>query len=89
MSSVYEAHYPEILHEAFFINCTPVFQMFFVLMKKVLAERTIGKIRVFGTNKNDWLPEIHKKINPQEIQYDLKDGQELKADEIEQLKINQ
>jgi len=84
MSSVYEAHYPEILHHAFFINSTAVFQMLFALMKKILAERTVGKIQVYGTNQKEWEPEILKMVDASEIHYELREGksQNISDDEI-------
>jgi len=63
--SVYEAYYPEILHHAIFINCNPAFKALFALMKNILPEKTVEKIKVFGTD--NWETEVVKSVSPEQL----------------------
>jgi len=54
MTMIYEAHYPEIIGRAFFINTNPVFSSLFKLIKPLMAARTLEKIEIYGTNKEEW-----------------------------------
>jgi len=86
MAAVYEAHYPEVLAHCFFINSTSVFQLLWGLMKKILAEKTVGKIQVFGTNRKEWEPAILKLVDRDQIKYDLHEGAQVSEEELKKIK---
>jgi len=86
MGAVYEAHHPEILAHAFFINSTSVFQLLWGLMKKILAEKTVGKIQVYGTNRKEWEPAILKLVDRDQIKYDLREGSQVSDEELKKIK---
>jgi hypothetical protein len=65
--AVYEAHYPEILGECFFVNTNTVFQAFFALMKPILAPKTLGKIKCYGTSRKDWEEAVRSVIEETQI----------------------
>jgi len=64
---VYEAHYPEILGQGFFINTNPFFQIFFALMKPILAPRTLSKLELYGTNRSEWEPIVRNVVEEHQI----------------------
>ncbi|OXA42566.1 SEC14-like protein 2 [Folsomia candida] len=86
MGAVYEAHYPEILAQCIFINTTSVFQLLWALMRKVLAERTVSKIQVFGTNRKEWEPAILKIVDRDQIKTELREGAQISEDELKKIK---
>ncbi|ODN05190.1 SEC14-like protein 2 [Orchesella cincta] len=66
-AAVYEAHYPEILAQAFFLNTNPVFQILFALMKPILAPRTLSKIQCYGSNRSEWEPVVRAAVEEHQI----------------------
>jgi len=66
-AQTYEAHYPEILDKAFFINTNKVFQALFALMKPLLAPKTVGKIQIFGTDRKEWEPVVRDHVEEHQI----------------------
>jgi len=86
MSAIYEAHYPEILWHCVFINTTAVFKLLWALMRKILAEKTVGKIQVFGTNRSEWEPVIMELVDTSQFSYELKEGEDVTEDELKIMK---
>lgn len=63
LQSTYEAHYPEVLFRAIFVNCPSYFGMFISLLKPVLAPKTLGKITCFS-QMSEWQKELEGWIDP-------------------------
>ncbi|XP_037033900.1 SEC14-like protein 2 isoform X1 [Bradysia coprophila] len=66
IAAMYEAHYPEILYRAAFINCPHYFGMFITLLKPVLAPKTLSKI-VCYPKMSDWQNDIKELMDPDQI----------------------
>ncbi|CAL8125439.1 unnamed protein product [Orchesella dallaii] len=67
MASVYEAHYPEVLHKCFFINCPSFFNIVLAMLKPILAPKTLGKITCHGSNMSEWEATVHEVIEPDQL----------------------
>lgn len=61
--TMYEAHYPERLKVAYFINSSIYFTMAFAVVKHFLSGPTFRKIKFFG--KEGWKEELLKIIDPE------------------------
>jgi hypothetical protein len=55
-------------------------------MRKILAEKTVGKIQVYGTNRKEWEPAIHIKVDPGQIKYELREGSQISDEELKKIK---
>jgi len=67
MAMKYEAHYPEILNAGIFINTNAVFAQLFKLMKPLLAKRTVEKIQIYGTAKEEWAKPLLDVISKEQL----------------------
>ncbi|OXA51810.1 SEC14-like protein 4 [Folsomia candida] len=65
-ASQYEAHYPEIMYKAVFINCPAIFPLFLSLLKTILAQKTLSKIEMFGSNRDEWEPALDALVEEKE-----------------------
>ncbi|ODN04848.1 CRAL-TRIO domain-containing protein T23G5.2 [Orchesella cincta] len=72
MAAVYEAHYPEILFQCFFLNCPSFFNILLAMLKPILAPKTLGKITCHGSNQSEWEPAVHEVIDPDQLPMILK-----------------
>lgn len=64
--AMYEAHYPEILYRAFFINCPSSFGFFMSMLKPVIAPKTMEKITCYS-QMSEWQKELQEIMDPTEI----------------------
>lgn len=67
LGSIYEAYYPETLHSAYFINSPSLISKIFLLLKPILAPKTMAKIHCFGTDKEEWRTELLKIIDADQL----------------------
>lgn len=63
LQAIYEAHYPEILKRAAFINCPTYFGMFITMLRPVLAPKTLGKIESYP-KMSEWQNEVKEMMDP-------------------------
>ncbi|XP_077532234.1 SEC14-like protein 2 [Haemaphysalis longicornis] len=63
---MYEANYPERLHQAFVINVPALFSVLFNLIKPLLTGNTLTKVHVLGRGDN-WKEEILKYIDADQL----------------------
>lgn len=66
MAATYEAHYPEILHKVYFINCPAIFPLFMALLKPIIAPKTLGKITCFS-GEEEWGPAFRADIDQDQL----------------------
>jgi len=64
---VYEAHYPETMQTAFIINAPSAFSILFNLMKPLMTGRTLNKIKIFNSTRENWEPEVLKAIDASQL----------------------
>ncbi|OXA38028.1 putative SEC14-like protein 6 [Folsomia candida] len=67
LGSIYEAYYPEILHSCYFINCPSLISKIFILLKPILAPKTMAKIKCFGNSKDEWRAEFLTVIDEDQL----------------------
>ncbi|ODN04853.1 SEC14-like protein 4 [Orchesella cincta] len=67
MVSTYEAYYPETMGACIVINAPTVFSVLFGMMKPLMSGRTVEKIKIFSSNKDQWLPAVLEVVDPSEI----------------------
>ncbi|CAL8125553.1 unnamed protein product [Orchesella dallaii] len=67
MVSTFEAHYPETMGQCITINAPAVFSVLFGMMKSLMSGRTVEKIKIFSSDKNQWLPVVLDLIDASEI----------------------
>lgn len=63
---MYEANYPERLHQAFVINVPSLFSVLFNLIKPLLTGNTLTKVHVLGKGDN-WKEEILKYVDADQL----------------------
>ena len=63
MVSKFEAHYPETLYAAYFINCPKLFYWLLPLMKQCMSMKTLDKLGVYNTDSSAWLPDILQEVD--------------------------
>lgn len=61
--AIYEAHYPEILYRAIFINCPQYFGMIITMLKPVIAPKTLGKIICYA-KMSEWQNDMKDLLDP-------------------------
>ncbi|CAG7833219.1 unnamed protein product [Allacma fusca] len=64
---IFEANYPEILRVIWVINAPAVFNILWGIIKPFLTERTTSKIRIFGSNKGKWRPDMISMVHEDNI----------------------
>ncbi|CAG7709992.1 unnamed protein product [Allacma fusca] len=81
-----EANYPEVLKGGYGINAPKIFTVFYALLKPFFSEYTQSKIRLFGSNSDEWRNFLRSHISPDQLPsqyggsnttcktYDQKDG---------------
>ncbi|CAG7834807.1 unnamed protein product [Allacma fusca] len=62
----FEANYPEILKNLYFINAPWFLNMVMNIMKTIVSAKTVGKINVFPSDPTKWMP-VLQEIVPLEI----------------------
>ncbi|XP_065580103.1 SEC14-like protein 2 isoform X1 [Artemia franciscana] len=55
---IFEANYPEAMGYTFVINTPKFFQMAYSLLKPILSETTLSKIKIHGYDKSIWTSDI-------------------------------
>jgi len=66
MAATYEAHYPEVLYKAVFINCPAVFPLFMRLLKRIIAPKTVEKIQCYKA-REEWEPLLLEEIGEENL----------------------
>jgi len=79
MAATYEAHYPEIMHKIWFINCPSIFPLFMALLKPILAPRTLAKISCLG-GEEAWGPALREEIDATSLAHLYGGERELRVD---------
>ncbi|CAG7815170.1 unnamed protein product [Allacma fusca] len=64
---VFEANYPEVLKVAYVINAPRTFNYLFTLAKPLMNSRTLGKVQIFGPNRQKWQEVLLKYIDADQI----------------------
>ncbi len=67
IGALYEAYFPEILYRCYFINCPSLISTVLMLLKPVIAPRTMDKIKCFGTDKKAWTEELLQIIDADQL----------------------
>merc|ERR1711955_7763 len=60
---IFENHYPESLRRVFVINAPRLFATVFNMLKSMLSEVTLNKIRVYGTDRDQWMSGLKEDIS--------------------------
>ena len=55
-------NYPETLKAAYVLNASSVFQLVFRMVQALVQQRTLSKIRVFGSDARLWPEEVRSKV---------------------------
>jgi len=63
---VYEAYYPEVMKACHMINAPWFFSIFFNILKPFMSQKTSGKMYVYDSNPNNWMP-IFKDLVPAQV----------------------
>ncbi|XP_065562758.1 SEC14-like protein 4 [Artemia franciscana] len=58
LAQMYEANYPEILGKLVIFNTPALFSVLYNFVKPFLSELTVQKIRIIGSDKNQWQQEF-------------------------------
>ncbi|KAK4004691.1 SEC14-like protein 2 [Daphnia magna] len=61
------AHYPDYPRRVFIINAPSYFSIIFSLSKPFLRECDVLKIKLFGNNKNEWIPALLEEIDADQL----------------------
>ncbi|XP_055629131.1 SEC14-like protein 2 [Toxorhynchites rutilus septentrionalis] len=64
---MYEANYPEILKCCYIINAPKVFAFAYNMVKGLLGEYTIEKIKIYKSDQSKWLPAILEQCDADQI----------------------
>jgi len=62
-----EANYPESTRRVFVINVPQVFAVIWNMVKPFLHQITIDKVRIFGTDVNEWKAALLEEIDPDQL----------------------
>jgi len=62
-----EQCYPEIIKSVIVINAPWVFTLGYNFIKGIITRETQEKIRIFGCNKDEWMPILHQKFPKESI----------------------
>ncbi|KAI9561274.1 hypothetical protein GHT06_012230 [Daphnia sinensis] len=60
-------HYPDSSRRLFIINAPSYFSMVYALIKPFLHECDVDKIKVYGRDKNEWLPALLEEIDADQL----------------------
>ncbi|XP_057372735.1 SEC14-like protein 2 [Daphnia carinata] len=60
-------HYPDSSRRLFIINAPSYFSIAVTMAKPFLHESDVPKIKIFGTNKNEWLPALLEEIDADQL----------------------
>lgn len=61
-TKVYELNYPENLRRIFIINAPKLFTVIYNIMKPFMHQATIDKMRIFGSDKEEWTAALQEEI---------------------------
>ncbi|ODN04859.1 SEC14-like protein 2 [Orchesella cincta] len=63
----YEANHPEILHKAYVVNASRIFNMLFNIVKPFLSPRTLDKVNIYSAQQSQWMPALMKDIEQDQL----------------------
>jgi hypothetical protein len=61
------AHYPEILAMGIVVNVPKIFSLLYAMVKPLLPPATVAKIKIFGSDKETWVPVIKNLADDDQI----------------------
>lgn len=67
MAKQAEANYPETLRRIFIINAPKFFTLLFAIVRPLMAQVTLDKIRVFGSDKSEWSAALLEDIDADQL----------------------
>ncbi|XP_035711551.1 SEC14-like protein 2 isoform X2 [Folsomia candida] len=67
LASSFDSHYPETLYKAFYINCPAIFPRLFAMLKPVMRDKTVARIKVYGTNRQEWEGKIKRLVHSNQL----------------------
>jgi len=67
MATIDGGHYPERLAKMLIVNAPRVVHTFYEMLNYVLDPATRAKIRIFGPDRAQWLPELHELVDPDQL----------------------
>jgi len=62
-----EANYPESLRRIFIINAPKIFTLAFAMIRPLLTQVTLDKIKFFGTDKSEWKAALLEDIDADQL----------------------
>merc|ERR1712136_731010 len=62
-----EANYPESLRRVFIINAPKIFTLMFAMIRPLLTQVTLDKVRLFGEDRNEWTSALLEEIDADQL----------------------